>query len=67
LPPSAANKVKIIFRRGVYLAENTSQAASVDFVPSGDKICAQQTAKISQKSPKDFFEVKRSVHLHAPF
>lgn len=33
LPPQAANKVKIIFRRGVYLAENTSQAASVDFVP----------------------------------
>ena len=28
----AANKIKIIFRRGVYLAENTSQAASVEFV-----------------------------------
>jgi hypothetical protein len=30
--PAGANKVKIIFRRGVYVAENTSQAASVEFV-----------------------------------
>jgi len=28
----AENKVKNIFCRGVYLAENTSQAASVEFV-----------------------------------
>ena len=28
----AANKMFIIFCRGVYLAENTSQAASVEFV-----------------------------------
>ena len=29
---SAAKKVEIIFCRGVYLAENTDQAASVEFV-----------------------------------
>ena len=29
---AAANKIKNIFCRGVYLAENTSQAASVEFV-----------------------------------
>ena len=28
----AANKVKIVFGRGVYVDENTSQAASVEFV-----------------------------------
>ena len=38
-------KVKKIFRRGVYLAENSSQTASVEFVPlPGDKLCAQQAA-----------------------
>ena len=34
---TAANKIKIIFCRGVYLTENTSQAASVEFV------CRRQT------------------------
>ena len=33
LPPMAENNVKNIFCRGLYLAENTSQAASVEFVP----------------------------------
>jgi len=54
---SAANKVKIIFCRGVYLAENTSQAASVEFV------CHRQTnyarsrlQKNWRKSPKGFFD-----------
>ena len=28
----AANKVKIVFGRGVYVDKNTSQAASVEFV-----------------------------------
>jgi len=28
----AANKIKILFGRGVYVDENTSQAASVEFV-----------------------------------
>jgi hypothetical protein len=34
---SAAKKVELIFCRGVYLTENTSQAASVEFV------CLRQT------------------------
>ena len=32
---AAANKVKSIFDRGVYLGENTYQAASVEFVRHG--------------------------------
>ena len=68
----AANKVKTVFCRGapqgglscpygaihlLYLAENTSQAASVEFVPqSGDKLCAQQTAKFVGKAPKGVFD-----------
>ena len=34
---TAVNEIKIIFCQGVYLAENTSQAASVEFV------CLRQT------------------------
>ncbi len=51
LPHTAAKKMKIIFCRGVYLAENTSQAASVEFVPGGDKLCAQQTEHFVPKPP----------------
>ena len=29
---TAANKVKIVFGRGVYVDKNTSQAASVEFI-----------------------------------
>ena len=32
LPPTGGKEIGIIFCRGVYLAENTSQAASVEFV-----------------------------------
>ncbi len=46
-------KTKIIFRRGLYLAENTTQAASVEFVPGGDKFCARRL-QACQKSPPDF-------------
>ena len=31
-PHKAANKAKRVFDRGVYVGENTSQAASVEFV-----------------------------------
>ena len=34
---NASNKIKIIFCRGVYLTENTSQAASVE------SVCLRQT------------------------
>ena len=54
LPPVAANKIKIIFRRGVYLAKNTAQDASVEFVPSGDKFCARRLQN-GQKSPPGLF------------
>ena len=55
LPPQSANKVKSVFCRGVYLAENTSQTASVEFVPPlGDKLCTQQAANLCRKSPKGF-------------
>ena len=50
----AAKKTQYVFCRGVYLAENTSQAASVEFVPMGDKLCAQQTAQVCRKSPQEF-------------
>ena len=57
LLPVAANKVQNVFCRGVYLAENTSQAASVEFGPrKGDKLCAQQTAKTCRKAPKGVFD-----------
>ena len=56
LPPQAANKVQSVFCRGVYLAENTSQAPSVEFAPRwGDKICTQETAKHLSKSLKEDF------------
>ena len=54
LPPVAANKIKIIFRRGMYLAKNTAQDASVEFVPSGDKFCARRLQN-GQKSPPGLF------------
>ena len=70
LPPMAANKVQCVFCRGapqgglscsfgaihlLYLAENTSQVASVEFAPPlGGKLCTQQTAKVCRKSPRGF-------------
>ena len=63
LPLTAAKKMKIIFCRGVYLAENTSQAASVEFVPGGDKFCARRL-QACQKSPPDFFEGKHRSGPH---
>ena len=57
---SAANKLKIIFCRGVYLTENTSQAASVEFV------CRRQTnyarsrlQKLSEKAAGLFRQAQR--------
>ena len=37
LPPMAAKKVKIVFCRGAYLAENTSQAPSARLLRPGGK------------------------------
>ena len=68
---NASNKFKIIFCRGVYLTENTSQAASVEFV------CQRQTnyarsrlQKAGGKEPQAFFAklkrtpVKRGAWVH---
>ena len=58
----AANKIQKVFCQGVYLAENTSQAASVEFVPpAGGKLCAQQTAKTCRKAPKGFCDSLKKV------
>ena len=35
MPPLAANKIQCVFCRGMYLAENTSQAPSVRVVRCG--------------------------------
>ena len=51
----AANKIKIIFCRGVYLTENTSQAASVEFVRQGRINSARgRLQKNCRKSPQGF-------------
>ncbi len=60
---TGGKKTKIIFRRGLYLAENTTQAASVEFVPGGDKFCARRL-QACQKSPPDFFEGKHRSGPH---
>ena len=66
---TGGKKTKIIFRRGapqggfscpfgaihlLYLAKNTAQDASVEFVPSGDKFCARRLQN-GQKSPPGLF------------
>jgi len=51
----AANKVLKIFRRGVYLAENTSQAASVGLVSQGrTKPARRRLQKLVKNPPGDF-------------
>ena len=47
----AANKRESIFCRGVYLAENTSQAASVEFVRLRRTNYARSRLQILSKSP----------------
>ncbi len=53
-------KIKIIFSRDMCVRENTSQAASVEFVRHGRaKLCAQQTASLLSKNPEGFSTVSR--------
>ena len=52
---SAANKVKSIFRRGVYLAENTFQAASVEFVRLRRTNCARSRLQKLAEKPEGVF------------
>ena len=53
----AANKVKSIFDRGVYLGENTYQAASVEFVRHRRTNYARsRLQKNCQKAPRGIFD-----------
>ena len=53
----AANKVKSIFDRGVYLGENTYQAASVEFVRHGRTNYARsRLQKTCRKAPWGIFD-----------
>ena len=57
LPPLAANRVQSVFCRGVYLAENTSQTASVEFVPHwGTNYARSRVPKFVGKARKGFFD-----------
>ena len=56
LPLQAANKVKKVFCRGLYLAENTAQAASVEFVPRRwTNYPRGRLQKACRKAPEGFF------------
>ena len=60
---SAAKKFQIVFDRGVYVGENTSQAASVEFVRLWRTNYARSRLQNWRKSPKGFFDKlqRRSV------
>ena len=47
---------KIIFSRDMCVRENTSQAASVEFLRMAQKLCAQQTAILLSEKPGGFFD-----------
>ena len=48
---------KIIFSRDMCVRENTAQAASVEFLRTAQKLCAQQTASLLSENPKGFSTV----------
>ena len=49
-------KIQIIFSRDMCVRENTSQAASVEFLRSVQKLCAQQTASLLSENSKGIFD-----------
>ena len=51
----AAKKVEIVFGRGVYVDENTSQAASVEFVCQRQTNYARSRLQISGEKTEGFF------------
>ena len=64
---TAANKLKSVFGRGVYVDENTSQAASVELV------CQRQTnyarsrlQKLAEKA-KGLFRQRKEAFVRLPF
>ena len=46
----------MIFSRDMCVRENTSQAASVEFLRMAQKLCAQQTASLLSEKPGGFFD-----------
>ena len=47
---------KIIFSRDMRVRENTTQAASVEFLRMAQKLCAQQTASLLSEKPGGFLD-----------
>ena len=63
----AANRVQSVFCRGVYLAENTSQTASVEFVPHwGTNYARSRLPKFVGKARKGFFDSLKCVRSKIP-
>ena len=49
-------KIESIFSHDMCVRENTSQAASVEFLRCAQKLCAQQTASLLSEKPGGFFD-----------
>ena len=49
-------KNKIIFHRDMCVGENTSQAASVEFLRTAQKLCAQQPASLLSENSEGIFD-----------
>ena len=63
-PPAGGEKIQIIFCRGVYLAENTSQAASVRVVHRRcTRSARSRLLAFCQKSPQGFLTVSEGEAL----
>ena len=58
---------EIIFSRDMCVRENTSQAASVEFLRMAQKLCAQQTAILLSEKPGGFFDSLRRSKRFVPF
>ena len=59
--PLAAKKVQTGFSRGTYLAENTAQAASVEFVPHrGTNYACSRLPKFVGKARRGFPTVSKA-------
>ena len=60
------NRFKKVFCRGVYLAENTSQAARVEFVPQRGQIMRAADCKNLSESPKGGFRQSEMAGTFVP-
>ena len=60
--PQVAKKFEIIFRRGMYVAKNTSKDASVRVVrPKAHNECASRRKLYCRKAPKGIFDSLRAL------